>query len=157
MTWSGLSKLILGFFLAIALIATGGYFAVQYVISEFTKLPARPTFPNDTPPPKAKVAAVAPPKPTPIAASPQPSVTPSASPSPTPTLTPSGAVARITLSDGLNLRQEPSRNSDRIGGVDYNDRVVILEESPDKEWQRVRVEDSGAEGWIRAGYTEQEN
>jgi hypothetical protein len=30
----------------------------------------------------------------------------------------------------------------------------VLEESPDREWQRVKLEGSGLEGWVKAGYTE---
>jgi hypothetical protein len=31
---------------------------------------------------------------------------------------------------------------------------VVLEESPDKEWQRIRVEDGNREGWVKGGNTE---
>lgn len=173
MTWSGLAKLVLGFFLAIALIGSGGYLAAQYVIAEFTKPPAKPIFPNDKPASKPKsVVTTSQPKPSPSPTPPQPSpsVSPSPSPSvsPSPTPTPSATPspqpsptaetqARITISEGLNLRDQPSRDGERVGGVDYNEEVVVLEESPDKEWQRVRVPSTGQEGWIRAGYTESAN
>jgi len=65
-----------------------------------------------------------------------------------------GYPARITQSQGLNVRQSPGRDAARVGGVDYNQRVVVLEDSPDKEWQRVRIEGSDVEGWIKSGYTE---
>jgi uncharacterized protein YgiM (DUF1202 family) len=58
------------------------------------------------------------------------------------------------LAQGLNLRESPSRDAVRIGGVVANTRITVLEESPDHEWQRVRLEDSGREGWVKAGYTE---
>jgi hypothetical protein len=44
--------------------------------------------------------------------------------------------------------------STSVGGVEYNETVVVLEESADKEWQRVRLEDGSQEGWIKAGNTE---
>lgn len=176
MTWSGLAKLVMGFLLAIAMLGAGGYFAVQYVIAEFTKPPAKPMFANDKPaarPKPAAVATVAKPAPSPVAteppapspspspaAVPSPSPSPAAvapSPSPTASPTPAGYQARIVISEGLNLRDKPNRESARVGGVDYDDRVTILEESSDKEWQRVRVEGTNEEGWIRSGYTERAN
>jgi hypothetical protein len=168
MTWSGLAKLVMGFLLAIALLGAGSYLAVQYVIAEFTKPPARPVFANDKPAQKPKPATattVTKPAPSPAATaspltSPSPTpaaVAPSPSPSPTPSPTPTGYQARVIISEGLNLRDKPNRESARVGGVDYDDRVTVLEESPDKEWQRVRVEGTSEEGWIRSGYTERSN
>jgi uncharacterized protein YgiM (DUF1202 family) len=150
MSWADLVKVFSGVLLAIALMAGGCFFAAQYVIAQFTALPPRPTFPNDNAP-KAKAQ----PKPsvTPVATdpSPKPSVSPKPSPKPSET---AGYRARITLSQGLNLRESPSRDAARIGGVAGNTRITVLEESPDREWQRVKLEGSGLEGWVKAGYTE---
>ncbi|UBF28908.1 SH3 domain-containing protein [Kovacikia minuta CCNUW1] len=164
MSWSSLLKVLSGFFLAIALIAGGSYFAVQRVIAQFTAPPPRPIFPNDKPAPKAKPVKSSQPSAAAISPSPQPSATPSAAPSPTPSAKPSakkpeseGYRARIVISEGLNLREGPDRNSNRVGGVEYNDEITILEDSPDKEWQKVRVEGSNVEGWIKSGYAEKLN
>lgn len=150
---SGLAKVLSGFLLAVALLVGGSYFAAQYVIAQFTAAPPKPMFPNDKPSPKPKAAkAKSPPAPSTAAVAPSPKATPS----PKPTAT-DGYAARITYGEGLNLRQSPDRDAARIGGVDYNDRVVVLEESPDKEWQRVRLEGSNQEGWVRAGHTDRLN
>lgn len=155
MSWSGLIKVLSGFFLAIALLAGGGYLAAQHLITQLTTPPPKPLFSNDKPSPKPKsempakaVAAVKP--------SPQPSPSQSATPSPQPSES-AGYKARVVLSEGLNLREEPNRDAPRIDGVDYNDEVVVLEESPDQEWQHIRVEATNQEGWIKAGYTERLN
>lgn len=152
MSWLSLTRVLSSFVLAIGLIAGCGYFATKYLIEQFTALPPKPVFPNDKPADKAKpatpVKAVAKP------ASPQASPTPSSKPSPKPE---DGYPAKITQSNGMNLRDAPSREANRIGGIDYNQRVVVLEESPDQEWQRVRVEGSNQEGWIKAGATERTN
>ncbi|MBW4580184.1 MAG: SH3 domain-containing protein [Tildeniella nuda ZEHNDER 1965/U140] len=154
MSWAHLIKILSGVFLAIALIVGGCFFAAQYVIAQFTAPPPRPTFPNDSatarpkPQPKPSIAPVA------TQPSPKPSATPKPSPKPSETV---GYRARITLAQGLNLRESPSRDATRIGGVTSNTRVTVLEESPDREWQRVRLEDSGREGWVKAGYTERVN
>lgn len=148
-----------GFVLAIALMAGAGYFIAQQLITQFTAPPPKPIFPNDKPTKPKPVAA----KPQP--ATPKPEVSPSASPvaasapaaSPKPSPVAEGYRARVTLAEGLNLRESPSRDSARVGGVAFNERITVLEESPDKEWQRVRLESSGKEGWIRAGFAERQN
>lgn len=148
MGWSGFFKGISATLIACALIGGGGFLAVQYLINQYSAPPPRPTFPNDAPPAKAKAPA-AKPTPSPVAAKP--------SPSPSPKPSPNEYRARITLSEGLNLRQKPDVDSDRVDGVDYNDEVLVLEESADKEWIKVRVPNSGTEGWLKAGYTERLN
>lgn len=151
MGWSGFFKGISATLIACALIGGGGFLAVQYLINQYSAPPPRPTFPNDSPSPKAKAPADKAPAPSPVA------VKASPSPPPKPSPTPAGYRARITLSEGLNLRQQPDAASERVDGVDYNDEVVVLEESADKEWIKVRVSGTGAEGWLKSGYTERLN
>jgi hypothetical protein len=152
MGWLDLTKLLSGFLLAIALVVGGGSFAVQYVIAQFTTPPPRPTFPNEKPIAKAKPVS-APVKPSPVKPAPSPSPTPTPTPSPKPSDA-AGYRARITQSMGLNIREGPSVDANRVSGVDYDQRVIVLEDSEDKEWQRVRVEGTDVEGWIKSGYTE---
>ncbi|EKQ69412.1 SH3 domain-containing protein [Leptolyngbyaceae cyanobacterium JSC-12] len=155
MSWSGFFKGFSAVLIAIVLLLGGSFFAFQFVVSQFTAPPPRPTFPNDTPSPAAKPAAAI--KPSAAASPAVPSPSPVASPTPSPSPKPAATAAkraRITLGEGLNIRQGPSADTERVGGVDYSDEVTILEESPDKEWVKVRVESSGAEGWIKSGYTE---
>ncbi|MBL1177725.1 SH3 domain-containing protein [Pantanalinema sp. GBBB05] len=156
MRQSNIVRALSGFLLAIALIVGGGYLTTQFVIAKFTELPPRPTFPNDKPSPNPATSAAAKtvtnqPKTSPaVAVSPSPTPTPSTTPSPKS----DGNVARIALGEGLNVRENPSVEAGRVGGVDYNEVVVVLETSPDQEWQKIRVEKSGLEGWIKSGYTE---
>ena len=173
MSWADLVKILSGVFLAIALMVGGCFVAAQYVIAQFTAPPPRPTFPNDSTSTSTATNAAttsaaannnaaaqpkAQPKPSasPVAAqpSPQPSVSPKPSPLPSET---AGYHARITLSQGLNLRESPGRDAARVGGVAGNTRITVLEESPDREWQHIRLEGSGQEGWVKAGYTERVN
>ncbi len=155
MGWSGFLKGFSALIVAIALLAGGGYAIFQFLIYQFTSPPPRPTFSNDNPSPAAKAPETSPSPtttPSPATASPKPS--PSPSPRPSPSTSPTTKRARITLSEGLNIRQAPAADAERIDGVDYNDEVIILEESPDKEWTKVRVASTGVEGWIKSGYTE---
>ncbi len=150
MKWSGLLKAFSGFLVAIALLIGGGFLAAQYLITQFTVPPPKPMFANDKPASTAQPAAIAPPpKP------PQSKPTPSAAPAPKPSEGSYQAV--ITLSEGLNVRSNPNANADRVGGVDFDEEITVLEESSDKEWQRVRGKISGIEGWIKSGYAERIN
>ncbi|WP_445924974.1 SH3 domain-containing protein [Leptodesmis sp.] len=129
-----------------------GFFASQVLIAQFTTPPPKPIFPNDNPKPQpSPKTAASPPATQP--ASPAPSPSPSISPSPQA----SGYKARIVLDNGLNVREQPNAESSRIAGVDYDQQVTVLEESPDKEWQKIRTEPDGVVGWIKSGYTERLN
>lgn len=141
-----LLKFLLGFLLALVLLGLGGYAAAQYLMLKFNAtLPERPIFseeqPKESPKPKS-TAASAP------AASPSPAA--AASPSPKP-LEPGAYTARVTWSEGLVLRGAPGVDGEPIGGVDYNEQVVVIEDSADKQWQRIRLEGSNREGWVKAG------
>lgn len=57
----------------------------------------------------------------------------------------------VNASNGLILRSEPSQESARLGGIDYDATAIVLKESLDKEWVYVRQEGTKDEGWVRAG------
>ncbi|WP_071188368.1 SH3 domain-containing protein [Trichormus sp. NMC-1] len=154
---SGLLKFILGFVLAIAVLLGSGLTVALYFVNRNSIPPERPKFANDNPKPKPDK-----PKPTPVKTTSTPKPTPKteATPSPTPTPTespdslPPGAYRGIvTWSQGLRLRTEPKQDAERNGGVGFNQKIIVLEESADKVWQKIRVEDSGQEGWVKAANT----
>lgn len=152
MKWSSFVKFLVGLLLAGMILAAIALYVFRY-LGQITALPPRPTFSND--PPSASQKQTIAPKPAPKPAtkpSPTPSPKPASSPSPSPKTR--GYVARIVLAEGLNLREGPSTDATRIGGVAYNERVVVLEESSDGEWQRIQLEGSGLEGWIKSGFSE---
>ena len=70
---------------------------------------------------------------------------------PEPELPPNAYRAVVTWPEGLSLRAEPSINASRVGGVYFDDKIIILEDSADGKWQRVRVPGSNQEGWVKAG------
>ena len=61
--------------------------------------------------------------------------------------------AQVTWPQGLSLRAEPNINSERVGGIGYDAKILILEESADKKWQRIRIPSNKQEGWVKAGNT----
>ncbi len=161
---SKLLKYVLGFVLAIAVLIGGGVATALYFMNRTAIPPTKPVFANDS----AEVKAQAPKTP---GASPDPTPSSNAnvedSPKPNPTPTKSSQTAestkplpdgayrgRVTWSQGLSLRAEPSSDAQRVGGVGFNQKIFVLEESPDKVWQKIRLEGSDKEGWVKTGNTQ---
>lgn len=152
MSWSGLSKFVLGVLLAIGILFGTGVMLTRYLVERLSTAPPKPVFSNDPSPPAASpVAAVEEAPPVEAPADAPPESPPESSPSPSPAN--EGYSARVIQPIGLILRDQPSQNSGQIGGVEYNREITVLEDSPDGEWQRVRLS-SGAEGWVKGGNTE---
>ncbi|ARV62802.1 peptide-binding protein [Nostocales cyanobacterium HT-58-2] len=158
-------KYTLGILLAIAILVGSGFATALYFINRTSAPPAKPIFANDSPSvkgqkPKAPVA-----KETKSASKPEAKseASPKATPTPTtsaqateaPKPLPSGAYqARVTWNRGLILRVEPNQDAERIGGVGFNSRVIVLQQNEDKSWQKIRLENSEQEGWVKAGNTQ---
>jgi Bacterial SH3 domain len=158
---SNVFQFILGFFLGVALIA-GSAVAVAYYY--FTKVsstvPEKPVYTEETSP-KAQVVEET--TEATIKSTEKESqvenVAPVSSETETESTTeeniPDGAYyATVTWSEGLSLRAEPNVNAAKIGGIDYNSKILILEESSDKQWQKVQIPWSQQEGWVKAGNVE---
>ncbi|MCC0177893.1 SH3 domain-containing protein [Waterburya agarophytonicola K14] len=71
-----------------------------------------------------------------------------------PELPDSAYYATVTWPQGLSLRAEPDLNSGRVGGIEFESKIIILEDSVDGKWQRVRLPWSQQEGWVKGGNTE---
>ncbi|MCU0532848.1 MAG: SH3 domain-containing protein [Hydrococcus sp. Prado102] len=146
---SNIVQFIIGFILGLAILA-GGTAAVAYVF--FAKMNANPPKPmfaeekkEETPKTAQKPST---PQATPVAAaSPEPEKPPE-------NLPPGAYKARVTWAEGLSVRTEPGREAERIAGVDYNQELIVLQESEDKQWQKIRLAEGTLEGWIKAGNVE---
>lgn len=150
MRWSGLVKVLLGVILAIAILLGGGVAAALYFMFKGTTPPPKPIFANDKPSVKSQNS---PALNTAKRASQPTTPNSTNTPSPKP-VAPGTYKARVTWSDGLSLRSEPNLDGERIASAGYNEQVVVLGESADKNWQRVRLESGEQEGWIKAGNTQ---
>ena len=144
-------KFLMGFLLALVILAGGSVAAALYFVTKLTALPPKPTFPNDAPAKVASASKAKLPANQPQAASTQPSASPTSTPTPLP---PGAYRARVSWPEGLVLRDKPTYESSTIGGIAYNENVLILEVTSSKEWERVRVESTKEEGWVRGGNTE---
>ncbi|MGC9504942.1 SH3 domain-containing protein [Baaleninema sp.] len=147
MNLSNLAKFILGFTLAIALTISGALAASLYLVARLTALPPKPDFSDHTATADAPTA-------TTVSATPTPA--PAATPTPTPTPTPEAGLyrARVTWPEGLTLRQEAGYEATSIGGVAFNETVLVLEEAENGAWQRVRSTATQDEGWVVGGNLE---
>lgn len=150
MRWSSsLVKLVLGFVIAITLLVSGSVALALIFINRASSPPPKPIFANDSSTVK-KAANITKPK-TSIATKNAPKSKPS------PSLASGSYPARVTWNQGLSLRAEPSLDAERIGSLDYNQKIVVLQQSKDEKWQQIRLDDSELQGWVKAGNTERVN
>jgi len=150
---SGLLQFMLGFVMGVAILV-GGATAVAYMLlSGMNSNPPKPVFTEEKKEETKEEKAAKPQaevKESPTAA-PAPKASPKPSPEETKRETKSeGYQARVTWQSGLSLRSEPTSESTRLGGLDYNTKVSVVGTSSDGQWQRIRLSD-GREGWIKAG------
>lgn len=154
--FSGLLQFILGFFLGITILV-GLTSALGYLM--FSRLAATPNKPVFSEENKPKPKITIPDKKSPDKSatkpekSPSPKETPKVSPSPKAKEDlPQGAYkAKVTWSGGLSLRSNPSKDSERLSGVDYDDELIVLETSADGVWAKVRSVEGEQEGWVKVG------
>ncbi len=155
MSLSGFFKFIVGFFIGIFLLAASGAVAAYYFWTRLSITPSKPIFAEEQPKKLTNVK-----KTTVLKASnPKSSNTLAPTPSKPPEkeLPPGAFKARVTWKEGLSLRDAPSLESNRIGGVGFNQQIYVLKESDDGKWQQVRLVEGAEEGWIKAGNTEKVN
>ncbi|AFZ36438.1 SH3 type 3 domain protein [Stanieria cyanosphaera PCC 7437] len=155
---STIFQFILGFILGIILISGTAVGLGFLYVSKMTQIPPKPVFSEETaqPPSENQTEAKKP------ATSPEETTSANFEPKTIPTkekpeeevLPPNAYKARVTWEQGLSLRDEPDLSAARIGGIEHNAEIIILEESQDKQWQRVRLPWSAQEGWVKAGNVE---
>jgi outer membrane biosynthesis protein TonB len=150
---SGLLQFMLGFVMGVAILV-GGATAVAYMLlSGMNSNPPKPVFTEEKKEETKEEKAAKPQAE--VKESPKAAPAPKASPKPSPEArkreaTSEGYQARVTWQSGLSLRSEPTSESTRLGGLDYNTKVSVVGTSSDGQWHRVRLSD-GREGWIKAG------
>lgn len=133
MNFYGFFKFLVGVILAIMLLAGASVAAVLYFAAKLSILPEKPVFPNEKP------------------------VVENVSQVQTANngLEPGAYKAVVVEPIGLILRDTPSRDAIRIGGISYQEEVIVLETTEDGRWERVRVDDGGDRvGWVSGGNTE---
>ena len=154
-------QFILGFALGISLIAgVSGAFVFAYY-KKMSTLPKKPVY-SGVPAPESAAKPASTPTIQPIESNTaenavaelelEPESEPEPEPEPEP-LPANAYRAEVTWPEGLSLRAEPDIEADRIGGIAFEDSIIILEDSNDAAWQKVRLS-NGQEGWVKGGNTE---
>jgi hypothetical protein len=153
MSLSGIFKFFIGFIIGILLLAASGAAMAYYFWTKLSIIPPKPIFAEERP----KPAQVAKKTSSSKASKSKAGKSPTPAKSPAKVLPPGAYKARVTWPEGLSLRDSPSLDSNRIGGISANQEVFVLKQSDDEKWQQIRVTDGDQEGWIKAGNTEKVN
>lgn len=150
---SQMFQFILGFLIGIALIAGSAVGAAYYYFTKVSSsVPEKPVYPEEatTAPVAQQPAEGESQSDTETLSNVETQAEPIAEPV-AESIPPNAYYANVTWSEGLSLRAEPSLDAERIGGVGYNARILILEDSADKKWQKIRIPGSDRVGWVKAG------
>lgn len=151
MSISGFFQFIIGFTLGISIVAGGAISFGYILLTRMTGTPPKPVYSEETAKPKEESKELE------IASSNEASTSKSQSEStPIPKEVekplPLGAYkALVSYKDGLSMRLEASKDADRIGSVLFNDEIIVLQESEDKKWQKIRIAKNDKEGWVKSG------
>jgi cytoskeletal protein RodZ len=146
----------LGFILGIALVA-GGAIGIGYmVLTRMSVTPPKPVFSEEQAPTKqqSQEPVTAQKNPETESQVNQTQTAESAESAPQEveeTLPPGAYKAIVTYPQGLSMRSEPNADADRIGSVLVNQEIIILQNSDDRKWQKIRIPKSDREGWVKAG------
>lgn len=161
MSLSGFAQFILGFFLGIFILTGTGAAAAYFFLNRMSDTPPEPVYSDEkspNPQPKEESTSSDPEN---QSANNTPPVEPEEEEQEeeektiTERFGEQAYEARVTWPNGLSLRSNPSLEASRVGGVYYDDRLVILETQGD--WQRVYVPESGQQAWVKAGNVEKIN
>ncbi len=133
-----------------AAIGGAGYY---FFITQMSTRPPKPVFAEERdggkpvatakPKPKAGVVATTP--------SPSPEGIDLEDPDKIKPLDPDAYDAKVIWKDGLSLKQDPNPSSEKVGGVEFNAKVAIVETSDDKQWVKIQLAKDNLQGWVRAG------
>ena len=156
----GLSKLILGLVVAFTLLSFAGVATARYFMGRLSILPPKPLYGDELPtaPPTAEAPEEVAVEPE-VAPPPEVVSEPEAAPPPeefpeTEAEVDEGAYTAVVVQPiGLVLREGPGVEYPQIGGIDYNQDLVVLEEPAEHDWINVRVVANGQEGWVKSGNT----
>ena len=127
---------------SLGLIAAIMAMAWHYAILPYQKHPQKPAFSNDFKTAPAPTSPIASMKVPPI---PQPTVKAK------PKATDAKYQGKVNASIGLVFRADPNQSAKNVGGADFNTKVAVIRETPDRDWVYVRNENTKEEGWVRTG------
>ena len=151
----GLSKFVLGIILAMLIVSISGIAMAKFFMSRIAELPERPVYENDSPESRNRQASG---RPVPEAEGPA-AVVEEAQDEPEAAAEKDDALAEgeykvvVNQPVGLILRDGPGTSYGQIGGLDYQQSVVVFAE--DSGWLNIELS-NGQTGWIKDGNTDRE-
>ena len=155
----GLSKFVLGIILAMLIMSVAGLAMAKFFMSRIVELPERPVYENDLPEDQ---------RPRPTAAAPEEApeteivvgeVEEAEEPEEAPEEEEEDALpegeyrAVVNQPVGLILRDGPGTSYAQIGGLDYQQSMIVFDE--DSGWLNVELR-NGQTGWIKDGNVDKE-
>lgn len=144
MSISGVFQFILGFFLGICILSGSAVGVAYYLFTQMTAVPSKPIFPEE------KTREISTQKTIEIDKKTDSLFNKSKIES-------DGYRARVTWPQGLILRAQPTSQSDRLGAIGYKSEIIVIQDSQDLEWQKIRELQTNREGWIKSGNIEKIN
>jgi hypothetical protein len=144
-----ITGILIGLIGLIAAIGGAGYY---FFITQMSTRPPKPIFAEERD--GGKPVAIAKAKPKAGVVAPTPSPSPEGidlEPDKVKPLAPEAYDAKVIWKDGLSLKQDPDPSSEKVGGVEFNAKVAIVETSDDKQWVKIQSEKENLQGWVRAG------
>jgi Bacterial SH3 domain len=138
---------------SIGLIAAVGGVGYYFFITQMSTRPPKPVFAEERDGGKPVAIAKAKPKAGAVATTPSPSPegVDLEDPDKVKPLAPEAYDAKVIWKDGLSLKQDPNPSSEKVGGVEFNAKVAIVETSDDKQWVKIQSAKDNLQGWVRAG------
>jgi Bacterial SH3 domain len=147
MRWSGDSKFIAGFIAAIVFLFLAGASLTHSLLALLVN--PDPNIPSTLVPASSIESSVTDPAVSaPASASPL-LISPNASPSLSPLPSPQSYQAKVQSLIPITVREAPQADATSVGSIEYNQEVLVLGNSPDGVWQKIRS--NTAEGWVRSG------
>ncbi|NJK99118.1 MAG: SH3 domain-containing protein [Spirulinaceae cyanobacterium SM2_1_0] len=146
---SNLLQLIFGVTIGLTILSLGGVAAGYLFFSRLAVTPERPVFTEEVASSPPVTAAASPAGPAADTAE-----ATEVSAAANEVLEPGAYRMRVTWPDGLSLRAEPELDAEQIGGIAYDEIMIVLESSDDGSWDRVRLPGSDEQGWVKAGNAE---
>lgn len=140
-----IAQFALGFILGMILFVGISGLAAYLFLSKLAKTPPKPVFADAVPPTEVEELEIQ-------EATVETETVVSTPPEPEPEI--EVYQARVTWSEGLTVRAEPDVNSERLGGVAYNQQLIVFADIQSEGWQKIKVPDTNLEGWVKAGNLE---
>ncbi|MEM8542692.1 MAG: SH3 domain-containing protein [Cyanobacteria bacterium P01_H01_bin.119] len=145
-----LSKVVVGVSLAMIVLSLAGVATARYFMAKLAVLPEKPLYASETQtaePIEVEENSAVPTEPEAVATPPVDSAPEAASEA---ALEPGQYKVLVVQPIGLVLREGPGQDYIQLGGVEYDDTLIVIGQNESQTWLNVRLS-NGQEGWVKGG------